>query len=48
MSLASINKIGEDGIRFRSHLDGREMMLTPETAIDIQHKLGCRHHDGAG
>ncbi|MGO9061116.1 MAG: tRNA guanosine(34) transglycosylase Tgt [Candidatus Binataceae bacterium] len=40
MSLASINKIDEDGIRFRSHLDGREMMLTPETAIDIQQKLG--------
>jgi queuine tRNA-ribosyltransferase len=40
MSLASINKIGEDGIRFRSHLDGRAMMLTPEAAIDIQQKLG--------
>jgi queuine tRNA-ribosyltransferase len=40
MSLASINRIGEDGIRFRSHLDGRAMMLTPEAAIDIQQKLG--------
>ncbi len=40
MSLASINKINEEGIRFRSHLDGREMLLTPETAIEIQHKLG--------
>ena len=40
MSLASINRIDEDGIRFRSHLDGREMMLTPESAIDIQSKLG--------
>src|SRR5208282_931691 len=41
MSLASINKVGEDGIRFRSHLDGRAMLLTPEAAIEIQHKLGC-------
>ena len=41
MSLASINRISEDGIRFRSHLDGREMMLTPESAIDIQCKLGA-------
>ncbi len=41
MSLASINKISEEGIRFRSHLDGRPMMLTPETAVDIQQKLGC-------
>ena len=41
MSLASINKISEEGIAFRSHLDGRPMMLTPESAIDIQQKLGC-------
>ncbi|HXR35394.1 MAG TPA: tRNA guanosine(34) transglycosylase Tgt [Candidatus Binataceae bacterium] len=41
MSLASINKVGEDGIRFRSHLDGRAMLLTPEAAIEIQRKLGC-------
>jgi queuine tRNA-ribosyltransferase len=41
MSLASINRISEDGIRFRSHLDGREMNLTPQSAIEIQQKLGC-------
>jgi queuine tRNA-ribosyltransferase len=40
MSLAAINRVGEDGIRFRSHLDGRAMMLTPESAIEIQQKLG--------
>lgn len=40
MSLAAINRISEDGIRFRSHLDGREMMLTPEGAVDIQQRLG--------
>jgi queuine tRNA-ribosyltransferase len=40
MSLASINRISEDGIRFRSHLDGREMMLTPEAAVGIQQQLG--------
>jgi queuine tRNA-ribosyltransferase len=41
MSLAAINRVGEDGIRFRSHLDGRAMLLTPEAAIAIQHRLGC-------
>jgi queuine tRNA-ribosyltransferase len=41
MSLASINRIDEEGIRFRSHLDGRPMLLTPENAIAIQQKLGC-------
>jgi queuine tRNA-ribosyltransferase len=40
MSLASINSIDEEGIRFRSHLDGSALMLTPETAMDIQQKLG--------
>ncbi len=41
MSLASINRISEEGIRFRSHLDGSPMLLTPESALDIQQSLGC-------
>ncbi|HXZ87250.1 MAG TPA: tRNA guanosine(34) transglycosylase Tgt [Candidatus Binataceae bacterium] len=41
MSLARINSIDEDGIRFRSHLDGAPLTLTPETAVDIQQKLGA-------
>src|SRR5579883_1751070 len=41
MSLASINRISEEGIRFRSHLDGSPMLLTPESALDIQQMLGC-------
>ena len=40
MSLAKINSISEDGIRFRSHLDGAPMMLTPESAVEIQEQLG--------
>ncbi len=40
MSLAKINSIDESGIRFRSHLDGSPLMLTPETAIEIQQALG--------
>ncbi|MGH7840300.1 MAG: tRNA guanosine(34) transglycosylase Tgt, partial [Candidatus Binataceae bacterium] len=40
MSLAKINSISEDGIRFRSHLDGAPLMLTPESAIELQQKLG--------
>jgi queuine tRNA-ribosyltransferase len=41
MSLAKINSIAESGIRFRSHLDGSAMILTPEVAVDIQQKLGA-------
>lgn len=40
MSLAKINSIGEEGIRFRSHLDGSPVMLTPESAIALQQALG--------
>jgi queuine tRNA-ribosyltransferase len=40
MSLAKINSIDESGIRFRSHLDGAPVMLTPERAVEIQEQLG--------
>src|SRR5205807_1827734 len=39
MSLAKINSISEEGIRFRSHLDGTPLMLSPESAIDIQQRI---------
>jgi queuine tRNA-ribosyltransferase len=41
MSLAKMNKINDDGIEFRSHLDGKPLNLTPESAIAIQEKLGA-------
>ena len=39
-SLGARRAIDEQGIRFRSHLDGREHLLTPERALDIQANLG--------
>ncbi len=33
--------IDEDGVTFTSHIDGSEHRFTPESAIDIQHKLGA-------
>jgi queuine tRNA-ribosyltransferase len=39
-SLGARRVITEDGIRFRSHLDGSEHMLTPEGATEIQAQLG--------
>jgi len=39
-SLADLRKIGDDGVRFRSHLDGSEHLLTPEKAAEIQLALG--------
>ncbi|MGC8493133.1 MAG: tRNA guanosine(34) transglycosylase Tgt [Syntrophobacteraceae bacterium] len=39
-SLARINKIEEEGVRFQSHLDGSHRLLSPETAVGIQRNLG--------
>jgi len=39
-SLAERRKIEENGVEFRSHLDGSTHHLTPESAVDIQLNLG--------
>ncbi|HVS88143.1 MAG TPA: tRNA guanosine(34) transglycosylase Tgt [Candidatus Acidoferrum sp.] len=39
-SLADLRKITDEGVRFRSHLDGSEQLLTPEKAVEIQLALG--------
>jgi len=39
-SLSEISKPTEDGIEFRSHIDGSKHFFTPEKVIDIQHDLG--------
>jgi queuine tRNA-ribosyltransferase len=41
MSLAALRKISEDGVEFRSHLDGSKHLLTPERSVDIQRLLGA-------
>jgi queuine tRNA-ribosyltransferase len=40
MSLADLRKLNEEGVTFRSHVDGSKHMLSPETSMDIQRKLG--------
>jgi queuine tRNA-ribosyltransferase len=40
MSLSQLRKISEDGVRFRSHIDGAEEFLSPERAMEIQRLLG--------
>jgi len=40
MSLSPLRKIRDEGVEFRSHLDGSRMMLSPERAIEIQDDLG--------
>lgn len=40
-SLAKPKDISEDGVKFKSHINGDSLFLTPEKSIDIQNKLGC-------
>ncbi|MBV8977241.1 MAG: tRNA guanosine(34) transglycosylase Tgt [Alphaproteobacteria bacterium] len=40
MSLTKLRKLDEDGVRFRSHIDGSEHFLSPERAMEIQRLLG--------
>ena len=40
-SLNLLNKVGDDGAAFQSHLDGSRHFLTPEKAIEIQEGLGA-------
>ena len=39
MSLAALRTLDADGVTFRSHIDGAQHRLTPESSIGIQHRL---------
>src|SRR6202043_4192753 len=39
-SLSALRKVTDQGVTFRSHLDGSEHLLTPEKAVEIQVALG--------
>jgi queuine tRNA-ribosyltransferase len=41
MSLKSLGRVTEDGVWFRSHLDGSKHFLSPERAVEIQLALGA-------
>jgi len=40
-SLADRRKISEEGVKFKHHLNGSPLFLSPEKAIEIQNKLGA-------
>jgi queuine tRNA-ribosyltransferase len=39
--LGHLRKLSDDGVRFRSHLDGSELFLTPERVIAIEEQYGA-------
>jgi queuine tRNA-ribosyltransferase len=40
-SLRDLRKLGEEGVRFRSPVDGAEVLLTPEVSMQVQRDLGA-------
>ncbi|RYF90216.1 MAG: tRNA guanosine(34) transglycosylase Tgt, partial [Chitinophagaceae bacterium] len=40
-SLSKVRKIREDGVTFRSHIDGSKHVFTPESAMDVQRTIGA-------
>ncbi|MGR3641082.1 tRNA guanosine(34) transglycosylase Tgt, partial [Alterinioella nitratireducens] len=40
MSLAELRKLTEEGVQFRSHIDGSKHLLSPERSMEIQRLLG--------
>ena len=40
MSLSDLNKVTEEGVTFKSHLDGSRHLLSPERSIEVQRLLG--------
>ena len=40
-SMARINEVRDDGVVFRSHIDGSQHLFTPEGVMDIQRALGA-------
>ncbi|HET9981059.1 MAG TPA: tRNA guanosine(34) transglycosylase Tgt, partial [Ktedonobacterales bacterium] len=40
-SLGNLRQVSDDGVRFRSHLDGAEVTLTPERVMEIEALLGA-------
>ncbi len=40
MSLAELRRLDEEGVRFKSHLDGSSHFLTPERSMEVQRLLG--------
>jgi len=40
-SLSEIRKLHEEGVMFRSHIDGSKHLFTPENTVDIQRSIGA-------
>ena len=44
-SLSDLRTISEEGVKFKSHLDGSRHMFTPEKVMEIENALRSRHNN---
>lgn len=42
VSLVELSEVTEEGVRFKSPYDGKEILLSPEKSISIQNSLGLQ------
>lgn len=43
VSLVELSEVTEDGVKFKSPYDGKEILLSPEKSISIQNSLGMHN-----
>lgn len=43
-STSQLAKVTDDGVTFRSHLDGRKLTMTPESSMELQHQIAADIH----
>ncbi len=43
-SADQLTKVTDQGVHFRSHLDGSKLFMTPELSMEVQHKIGADIH----
>ena len=43
-SATQLVKVTDEGATFRSHLDGAKLLMTPESSMELQHKIGADIH----
>lgn len=43
-SKSQLTKVTDDGVHFRSHLDGSKLFMTPENSMEVQHEIAADIH----
>ncbi|HUD03642.1 MAG TPA: tRNA guanosine(34) transglycosylase Tgt [Patescibacteria group bacterium] len=44
ISKAQLARVTDEGVNFKSHIDGKKLFMTPESSMDLQHEIGADIH----